>query len=1109
MARGERIGDAYIRIHADGSGLDRDIRNDLDDLDDTFKKFGSDHAEAYNEAYRKEDRRQRKITNRETIESFEKTIARMGASVKRLTPALQNDIRKSFRKLFDDPALADIAAENLFRDIIDGVKDIGSVDLFDDLRAQMRRAQKDWEKVLDDAYRLNVEFDRKVSEDRDKMFDLEHRRLAQAAADWEQVLNEAYRLNVQFDRQRAQLARNESERVKKAQREFDSLREAVEKYGKGIVEAGVTQRSLIDHLRNVQTELKATGTSTRETDHEFRLFTRTLRTTIPQVSRLRERAYGVADGFGRAFGKGSRNDFINFIGVAVHGFSRLTATVIAGTAQFVGNFVRGIGTMLEGLRNFGQVAAEQGFKAALVSLVDGFGFIGTTAATAGLNIAALAVAIGAFGAVAAVFISALSGIAAVLTALVSTLVFAASAALPALAAAILPVVAVVGTGVAAFLALDDSMKKALGRDLKPLVNSFKDLGSAAAEVLFQDVGKWARELRPVIASLKPGVIGVARAIRETLGDAVQSAADSPQFQNFIDRFNVFLPNAVRKLGDIMGNVFQGFGGILLAMIPAMNRFLRWLGDVTQEFANWANSRSGRAEIREFFRDAGDSAAALGDFLKQAVKFLAELLGQTREGGDQMFRKMADAVQRMVEWLSSPEGKQAIADWIEFGQKFLDAVGKIIVAISKVVDTLDSPQMRSIMLFILDQFARFFDVLNFIFAIMGDIVSKFEDLARVIGSISLEGIFGAFGASGSGLFTALSGVASGLNLIDSESDGALKSFGSFKDSMSGIPGLTKAVADTILEMRDSLNQVTGAATAATFALARQQLQESGLLQVGRQLGFSSRTLVQAFSGQRGAMEALIPSARQNRHWTIEQKAAYAQLIQQLGLSVTNLRNERREIRQNTKDTANYTGKLRGIPRRVKSFIETNGIVPSIKGIAKVVAKAKELAPNLKLRQIKTIIAASGADLSARQIQKVIEKAKALGKERPNPKIDADEKPFLSREKHVRQLLTALDNRPPVKPTVDLNTDPAINAMNALIANLNSRPPVYQDVIIRYSRQGTPPSGSSGGGSEASQRSTTGGSTGKQVVVPNINVYSNTDDPSAVAQETLNRIVALGY
>lgn len=1113
---GERIGDAYIRIHADGSGFDREIRKDFDPV---IKTAGKNNAKTYVEAFSEEmSRRGPQKAWIKIAADLNRAFGRFDAGsdwIKDFTSRLD-----AFREKVSKEFGADIG-ERLADEIREGMQKgfIQTQEDFDNFTKDLRPHIARLTKVIDDENQRAL--DKMLAEQKKRLQEIER---AQAESSQE-IISIRQKENLSIigmlkDRAAAEerLSRQQSEASRKLQedrdREFDyfnnlvrqlqGVEEEVKRLVTGNEKFGDSLSTVRDRGRDLVNTLKEQNIQSRETEELLSRMRLRLIALAPRVTRVQREFDKLADTVGRFSGRGSRNDFLNFIGSVNRNLVRVSTrgiTTFARLFSVAGGFfnqIREGGLDLNDLKT--------GLKGAFSAAAGGIG----TLINLGLVMTLLA---GSLGVVSA----AISGLAALLTSLAGTVAFAAASALPALLGALFPLAAAVGTVVAAFQGLSDAQKEALKTDLKPLTNSFKDLAKSAADVLFRDVGEWARQLKPVIDSLEPGVRGVARAIRETLGDAIRSASESPQFEHFIDRFNRFLPNAVRKLGTTMTNVFQGIGGVFLAMLPSINRFLRYLRDVTAEFAEWANSRSGRQEIREFFKDALDSAAALGDFLGRVIELVGDLLSAGRGTGDSIFRQMADQVQRLIDYLQ--DNPEALQDWLEWGKELGEAIGNMIVGVGKLIAALDSPTTRAILTFLLEGFTDILDIIGKypqLLALLAGplgavyaLVKTIYDLVKSIGDIDLSDVFSSLVPGGTGFLSTINGIADAI--------GGLFGGG---DKLSFLPDLVPELAATaekaaaaksqMQALKDSLDQVTGAATDTTFALARQQLQESGLMAAGRELGFSTRTLVQAFAGQKQALEAIQPSARRLKNMTGEQRLAYGLLLQQLGLNVRALRRERNEVQRNAAETRDYTGKLRGVPKRVRTLIEASNIKPTTKSLAAFIAKARELAPNLKRRDIKTIIAATGAEPTKKKIDAVIAAADKLKKER-EARIGADIKAFEAREKRVRQQLQQLENRPPAEPKVGLNDTEARNKAAQLVSYLNGLGPVqpiYIDIVRRYSVQGNPngPGGTTSSGNQENQRST--GTSDRQITVPQINVYEAADG-KATAVEILNRIAATGY
>lgn len=69
--RGERIGDAYIRIHADGSAISNEVREELDKADKPIGKSGERLGSEYMKGVRKGIKEDRGTTNREILTALE------------------------------------------------------------------------------------------------------------------------------------------------------------------------------------------------------------------------------------------------------------------------------------------------------------------------------------------------------------------------------------------------------------------------------------------------------------------------------------------------------------------------------------------------------------------------------------------------------------------------------------------------------------------------------------------------------------------------------------------------------------------------------------------------------------------------------------------------------------------------------------------------------------------------------------------------------------------------------------------------------------------------------------------------------------------------------
>lgn len=1197
MPRGERVGDAYVRIHAEGSGIARDVRDEFENLDPVMRDLGKRHAQEYQKGQFEQMKKQQPLLKKEILKGVDFQRGVLDAKAQAFTDDFLKSLRKKFRAAAGDKDVGNRMGQLLMDQVQAGMLDEFDLsrlfsqmeDVFDEegnkigeqfsddgakfLARLRKQALEDIQRAEDEAHaealRRNEEFNRKVAAQ------LEASTKAQEDADKKR--RDSLQRTSDF---RNRMWQQQISEDQKTLASVQGLVDAFNRLKNGTGRLGETYEDVSNKNRELSRALKFVHADTEEADDALRRMRAGLITLTPRINRAQAGFNKLADTVGVITGRGSRNNFLNFVGSVNRNMIRLAGGVVFGFAkmgQAAVNFfndIRKNGVAFEDLKRLG------------ISAVQALGGGITTLITFGAIIAAVGVSVGVLSAL-------VSGLAAAITALAGTITFALIGGVVALAGAVVPLAAGIGLVAAAVLGLSDAQKEALGNDLQPLADAFGNLADVAGNFLFRDVGKWAKELAPVIDLLEPAVVRVANSIHNTVDTLISDLASSGKVEHFIDRLTnktedhmSFLGTATKKIGDIFTNVGEGLAGVFLASLPLINRFLGWLRDVTQEFSDWANTAKGRAEIREFLKNAGDSASALGDFLGDATRLLSKLLGLGREQGDTMFRDMATAMGDFVDYLSSPEGQAAARDWLEWGRELGESIGNMIVAVGKFIGALDTPQTRSIVTFLIDGFSKVLEFLGkypeAIAVLAGPVgvtvlaVTKLVDLFQWLWDLLSQSISGSWIADIAGVIgdvvgsigqidDAFGALGDALGISDTWFGDLLGSIGQIDDALGavsdlifgggGTPWVTHVTKDfqdatgailvtddTVKTLIGSLDQVTGAATAATRAMALQALQEGKVVEAGNQLGISTRTLVDAALGQKDAIHevqtALQKAWRAHGPLTEAQRSLFGVLRKTFGA----LRDEKGEILDNSQAVQDYTGKLKGLPHDVKVFIrnDSGGIRATTKGIAEVVAAAKELAPDLSRRQIKTIIEASGVTATQKRLHDVLKAVEELDDKKGNPSVgldkalfdrlmadvdkdlkDTDKKktepsahldlaPFLNDKGKLMGDLANI-NKEKATPKASLDLQQFYNDRGLLIASLHSIPDEHVN-IITHRIDG----GGNGPGEGGADIRDDGTGVSKTVVTPGgrgggniINVYPQASDPRAVAQETLNRLAAKSY
>lgn len=719
---GESVGTAYVRIIASGDDLDKSIRDQFDDAEDEIEKAGRRASATYVEGF---ESGMKSAPNKKTMnDSIRDTLVKGDVARAYFVSNGWKSFRRSMEKEFKEVGL--LAADNLEKGVLAGKFDLDSLFSFSgkdgavlvkDLRSNLAAAaqqlnaeqkkinlemlseaaamnrvfnlqqSKAFSDLYAEAIRLNKKFNADTMAlrmDRDR--DFEQSIAAQAA-----VLEEAYDLNVEYNKnvKRLQEQRDiDFERSVKDQQRlmaslgdtYDEIVADTERLEKGEKTLFGTRRQLVAALGQYRTEMARAGGATKDWEVDMTNLNRRLRRSNPTIDRTTISIGKFADGVGKAFGRGARNNAINLFGSMARGMVNLLSL----GPRLIGFFAS--------IANSAKIAFDETFR--VTGSVFRSSLAGVTAVleTGGVAIAGLAVAVGALVLVAGPLVAIMLGLVGAATALASSLGFALVAALGAVAGLILPLVAGIGVAIAAFKGLDDQAKKALKADFKPVTKELQGLAEAASKILFKDMGPQAEQLRDALSGLQPITEAIAGALRSVFDSFVDGIA-SPGFQYFVDHMTKFIPDAIESIGEIMKNTFGGIGGLLLGLKPITREFLEWLEGVTQEFSEWANSKKGRQEIREFFDRAAESAKAFGGFVEDAWGFVKQLLNDSKDTGDSIWTTIGDQLAKWDQFLK--DNPDAVGDFFREAEETATQVGRMIEQIAGLIDLLDSPRSRNI------------------------------------------------------------------------------------------------------------------------------------------------------------------------------------------------------------------------------------------------------------------------------------------------------------------------------------------------------------------------------------------------------------------------------
>ena len=788
--RGENIGAAYIRVYVDGEEVPEGIREALDDAEPSVREGGREHGKQYgaefnsqvNKSFKGNFGKSKKDILQGLNEGLTESLARLELSDRFFASSDWRKFRSRLTEEYGDAGtLAGKRLEERFRDstdldgLVGEMKRIGpqvrkaQVDLVAEMNDDLLRQEREMlteaydmnrafdrrrRQLLEEAYRENRDFDRRVAREREEMlweaywtnrqFDLREAHAKRKALDEQRemlaeayqmnrdydarrrtMLEEAYRLNREYDRRQrrmleeaywmnrdydqkqAKIDRDRVKRLREIREEYRDLLDMLRKVERGEHSHTVSMRRLNQQLSEMRRNLAELG----EDDHlgdDLDRIGRRIRTTHPLVTRLNRGFDQTAGAMGLIMGKGSRNNFLNFLGSMVANIAKLVFLVpklALKVGTELGDAFKEAGGGMAGVFASGSRLA---------------GMLGSTAAGLVVVAAGFAALVAILGPVVALF----SGLLGIVAALASTISFALVGALGVL----IGLLGVAGGGLAVLITgLTNLPIDRIQKQTRSLRNEWSDFADEIGRTLAEDVPRQAAMAESVLERLRPVALRIADALR-VVASKWLDALDSPAFQKFLDRIETFMPEALRKLGDIIGQTLGGLGGIFTGAIPMMREFLGWLEEITERFSQWANSPEGQQQIRDFFEDVSESAKALWGFLGEVWDLLREILGAGKDTGDSIFTSMADAVERFTTYLQ--ENPEALEQWFEDARELASSIGDALIGLGKIIDILDNPTNRKIIRKMLDAFTA----TAFAIAFMVEKADKFLDKIGLIGDI---------------------------------------------------------------------------------------------------------------------------------------------------------------------------------------------------------------------------------------------------------------------------------------------------------------------------------------------------------------------------------------
>ena len=1088
----ETIGRAYIKILADGAGLGESIRKEMDkgDVDKAAQEGGRDFSKSYAEGYEEEEKKNKnfsKSLSRTLDKGFEEMNheagiqgARAGTlNADRMSKNIEKRLRASFPDLEHVSGDLGVRMGDAMRN--DFIKHGDFTKTFGLYLKQALADQKQFEDQIGRdhaaAIRINKRIDQKAEADRMTLLK-QHAAALRINAAIEQGLEEdrmramrqhtaALRMNDAFDK------KIEDDRIARLRQHTEALR----------LNAAFDQRIEDDRMKMLRLHTAALRI---DAEREKKIQADRKKNGNAFIKTLDD----IGDAIGKSFGKGSRNNFVNFVGSFVGGLASIPAK-IASTGLKIKDFGVGLADAFTGAKNpaigliavFGEIAPAIGGAVVAFTVLDGI----LSVASSGLLLTAGAAA-----------------------ALVSTLAFGLVGAVAPLVGLLGPIGVAAGGVALAFATMDKATRKAT---LKPFTDGLKKLGKVALPGILDGLNSALDRLS------KPQGEGTIKLFErfthmvKAAGDGVGKFLDNfaigirgPGLGQFLEIMKTTLPKTMGRLGRIFGNTFEGILGTLATLNQPggpVDTLLTSLDSISKGFAHWSVS----PDAVKFFNDARDSAKALMDFLGPVWDLLSKVLEAGKGTGDSMFSQMGDAVQKFSDSLSTADLSSFFADAKRMG----DALGKLIIQVGKLFDALDTPVSRGWAIDLVNVLgdligalatvAGWFGGLNgvmqsvvftagAVFSAMGLLAKVFAggQIATFVGNVrNAETRLGALqgaaklAAGGVGIGLLIDGLHradNSFSIFEDGAGGALAGFavgGPWGAAIGGAGGLiaglalhykeagdkardaykkmeefspVKAAIANLEDLKSTLDQVTGAYTTATRAGVLQKLQQSGAIDAGRKFGLSAREIVNAVTGQGGAFQKLRPIFQDygSQIDTVKQKqkAFIDEIMKNAPNTGKTAADWRKELLGGTGADADKT--FLGLENQKKALRERRqelGLLPGVlRSDAKSIQETTRITQDLtgKLqgipKNIRSKIVAEGILPTTRGVAEIARKYNLLDGKKIKTLISASG--ATTSVKAVQRVIDKLNeaSKKKPKPKIEVDPKPANNVIDGMLKKLGA-------------------------------------------------------------------------
>lgn len=708
MERGTRVGQAYIAIAADGSGMNQEIVDSVDEAGDGIDKKGDEQGESYGDHF---------------SDGF----------FSRIREKIASSLNKNLDTAGADAGNAggDSAGRSFVSRMSDRVRSLGGVigkDVGDDvgdslssrISASLNESLGNIDEVVDRVSRNSHAND--------------------ALADW---LGQAGK--VAGERAADDASQSLADRLVTGHNQ-SIVGDGLDKLFNGSQSNSIADDFAKSFVNRLESRL-AGGGANSPLGALFDRLTRDIpvpASPVPPVPRRPTPTRSLGSRVGSLLGAGSRSNILNTLG-------KTTGALIDSLTKLQSVASSVFDVMKNGFEQTEEGAAGAG---------GGISKILTGLLADGPAAAAVIVVIGL---AMIVLVSIVNGLLAALTAMLSTITSGLVGALAVGAAGFIALGAAAGLAALAFMSMTNTQKDALTSAFKPLHEEAIGLGQVMITQMVPAFAEWSRNLQIALAYAQP-LAAVMGGTFARAGDILTKSLSGPGIQLLIQSLSVYLPSIVTNLSRALGQFLNGLGGLFAAIMPFVQQFAVYLDRVATTFANWATSATGQNSIVDFISRALISLHSLWDLLGAVGGLLAAVLfsSQGQSAGNSIFDSLTNSVKKFTNYLQQDNH---LDKWFAEGVTFAKSLGDAIVDVVTIIQSLNNSHVLDGISKVVDIGTGAVNEWSRLPGVLQDIIFPLKGVSDLISGIAKVAGFLGIGGGGSSTPTPDPNAASTGGLSD--------------------------------------------------------------------------------------------------------------------------------------------------------------------------------------------------------------------------------------------------------------------------------------------------------------------------------------------------------